>query len=65
MRVCQFRHFGTGHQTGVFNQFGSIFKSRKRWLLCQIRRALLQPQNKREQMQNSLGKFETALLSGA
>jgi hypothetical protein len=34
-------------------------------LLCQIRRALLQPQNKREQMQNSLGKFETALLSGA
>ena len=29
MRVCQFRHFGTGHKSGFLSQIGSKFKSRK------------------------------------
>ena len=36
MRVCQFRHFGTGHVSGLISQTGSNFESRKRRPSCQI-----------------------------
>src|SRR5579872_118619 len=36
MRVCQFRHFGTGDMSELIRQTGSIFESRKRALGCQI-----------------------------
>jgi hypothetical protein len=34
MRVCQFRHFGTGIASGI-NQIGSKFESRKMDPKCQ------------------------------
>jgi hypothetical protein len=34
MRVCQFRHFGTGIASGA-NQIGSKFESRKSGAACQ------------------------------
>ena len=36
MRVCQFRHFGTGHETGQFGMSGSNSESRKCGPLCQM-----------------------------
>ena len=36
MRVCQFRHFGTRHESGTSRQTGSIFESRKCRPQCQI-----------------------------
>jgi hypothetical protein len=39
MRVCQFRHFGTGHVSELISPTGSSFESRKSSSACQIRRA--------------------------
>ena len=36
MRVCQFRHFGTGYKSSAVRQTGSNYKSRKSRGLCQI-----------------------------
>ena len=41
MRVCQFRHFGTGHRPGTIGPTGSISESRKSGLRCQISGARL------------------------